>query len=130
MALDRLKQAASHITGIGGPPHPFDPLSESEIERAVAIIRKEHSDVFFNAITLWEPRKAEMMSWLKDPEHTPRPHRVADVVCIGRGSKVYDGHADLTEGKIISWALTDDVQPLVSSKRSLNTLYNTLLTLT
>ena len=113
MALDRLKQAASHITGVGEPPHPFDPLSESEIVRAVAIIRKEHSDVFFNAITLLEPRKAEMMSWMKDPEHTPRPHRVADVVCIGRGSKVYDGHADLTEGKIISWALTDDVQPLV-----------------
>jgi Cu2+-containing amine oxidase len=117
MALDRLKQAASHLTGIGEAPHPFDPLSGQEIERAVAIIRKEHSDVFFNAITLWEPRKAEMMKWLKDPQHTPRPHRVADVVCIGRGSKVYDGHADLTEGKIVSWALTDDVQPLVSRRR-------------
>jgi primary-amine oxidase len=114
MALDRLKQAASHLTGIGEAPHPFDPLSQQEIERAVAIIRKEHSDVFFNAITLFEPRKAEMMKWLQDPPHTPRPHRVADVVCIGRGSKVYDGHADLTEGKIVSWALTDDVQPLVS----------------
>jgi primary-amine oxidase len=116
MALDRLKQAASHLTGIGEAPHPLDPLSELEIERAVAIIRKEHNDVFFNAITLWEPRKAEMMQWLKDSRHTPRPHRVADVVCIGRGSKVYDGHADLTEGKIVSWALTDDVQPLVSRR--------------
>lgn len=114
MSLDRLKQAASHITGIGSPPHPFDPLSEAEIRQAVAVIRKEHSDVFFNAITLWEPRKAEMMKWLKDPDHTPRPHRVADVVCIGRGSKVFDGHVDLNEGKIVSWALTDDVQPLVS----------------
>jgi primary-amine oxidase len=114
MSLDRLKQAAYHITGIGSPPHPFDPLSEVEIEQAVAIIRKEHSDVFFNAITLWEPRKAEMMKWLKDPDHTPRPHRVADVVCIGRGSKVYDGQVDLNESKIIGWALTDDVQPLVS----------------
>jgi Cu2+-containing amine oxidase len=120
MAFNRLKQAASHLTGIGEAPHPFDPLSEQEIERAVAIIRKEHSDVFFNAITLWEPRKAEMMRWLKDPQHTPRPHRVADVVCIGRGSKVYDGHADITEGKIVSWALTDDVQPLVSRKHCLN----------
>ena len=106
-------------------PHPFDPLSESEIERAVAIIRKEHSDVFFNAITLLEPRKAEMMKWLKDPEHTPRPNRVADVVCIGRGSKVHDGHADLTEGKIVTWALTDDVQPLVSWEE--NSMHRTLL---
>lgn len=114
MALDRLKQAASHLTGLGAPPHPFDPLSEAEIERAVAVIRAEHPDVFFNAVTLWEPRKAEMLLWVKDPEHTPRPQRVADVVCIGRGSKVYDGHVNLDEGKIVSWAVTDGVQPLVS----------------
>jgi primary-amine oxidase len=117
MALDRIKQAASHLTGVGEPPHPFDPLSESEIDRAVAIIRKEHSEVFFNAVTLWEPRKAEMMQWVKDPAHTPRPRRVADVVCIGRGSKVFDGHVDLDEGKIVSWELTDGVQPLVSRIR-------------
>lgn len=114
MALDRLKQAASHVTGLGAPPHPFDPLSESEIEQAVAIVRKEHSSVFFNAVTLWEPRKAVMMKWIKDPENTPRPNRVADVVCIGRGSKVYDGLVDLNEGKLISWELTEGVQPLVS----------------
>jgi primary-amine oxidase len=126
MALDRLKQAASHLTGVGQPPHPFDPLSEAEIERAVAIIRKEHDKVFFNAVTLWEPRKAEMMTWIKDPEHTPRPHRVADVVCIGRGSKVYDGHVDLDEGKIVSWELTDGVQPLVSDSHRLTvrTIYS------
>jgi Cu2+-containing amine oxidase len=117
MALDRIKQAASHLTGVGEPPHPFDPLSESEIDRAATIIRKEHSDVFFNAVTLWEPRKAEMMQWIKDPEHTTRPRRVADVVCIGRGSKVFDGHVDLDEGKIVSWELTDGVQPLVSRIR-------------
>lgn len=127
MSLDRLKQAASHITGIGAPPHPFDPLSESEIEQAVAIIRKEHNDVFFNAITLWDPRKAEMMKWIKDPDHTPRPHRVADVVCIGRGSKVFDGQVDLTEGKIVSWALTDDVQPLVRLR--INLAMRSVLTL-
>lgn len=113
MALDRLKQAAAHVTGLGEPPHPFDPLSEAEIEQAVAIIRKEHDGLFFNAITLWEPRKAEMMAWVKDPDHSPRPHRVADVVAIGKGSKVYDGNVDLTEGKILSWEMTEGVQPLV-----------------
>jgi primary-amine oxidase len=114
MVLDRLKQVASHVTGNTGPPHPFDPLNESEIEKAVAIIRKEHQELFFNAVTLWEPRKKDMMAWLADPEHTVRPHRVADVVCIGKGSKVYDGHVDLDEGKIISWELTPDVQPLIT----------------
>ncbi|KAH7074467.1 copper amine oxidase [Paraphoma chrysanthemicola] len=113
MALDRLKQAASHLTGHSGPPHPFDPLSESEIEQAVAVIRKDHSDVFFNAVTLWEPRKAQMMKWLKDPENTPRPARVADVVCIGRGSKVFEGVVDLNEGKTLSWEQKDGVQPLI-----------------
>jgi len=113
MSLERLKQAAAHVTGLGQPPHPFDPLSETEIEQAVAIVRKEYSNVFFNAITLWEPRKAEMMKWIKDPEHTVRPHRVADVVCIGRGSKVFDAIVDLKDGKIVKWETTEGVQPLV-----------------
>jgi primary-amine oxidase len=117
MALDRLKQAAAHVTGQGEPPHPFDPLSESEIEQAVAIVRKEHSNLFFNAVTLWEPRKADMLRWVQDPKSIPRPHRVADVVAIGKGSKVYDGIVDLNEGKILSWKYTPGVQPLVSEPR-------------
>ena len=115
MVLERLKQISSQITGKPAPPHPFDPLIESEIERAVSIVKNEHSGLHYNAVTLWEPRKAEMMAWLADPEHAVRPHRVADVVCIGRGSKVYDGFVDLDEGKIVKWELTEGVQPLVSS---------------
>jgi primary-amine oxidase len=114
MVLDRLKQVAAHVTGHTGPPHPLDPLSEFEIERAVSIIRKEHSGLFFNAVTLLEPRKIEMMAFVTDPEHSPRPRRVADIVCVAKGSKVYDGHVDLNEGKIIKWELTEGVQPLVS----------------
>lgn len=114
MALDRLKQAASHLTGQVGPSHPFDPLSEAEIERAVALVRTEHSDVFFNAVTLWEPRKAEMLKWIKEPQHSPRPARVADVVCIGRGSKVFEALVNLDKGNLVSWEQKDGVQPLVS----------------
>ena len=113
MVLDRLKQVAQHVAGTTPPPHPFDPLSASEIEKATAIVRKEHGSLFFNAVTVWEPRKAEMLAWLADPEHTVRPHRVADVVAIGKGSKVYDGLVDLDEEKIVQWELTEDVQPLV-----------------
>lgn len=113
MVLDRLKQVAAHITGQADPPYPFDPLSETEIEKAVAIIRKEHDGLFFNAVTLWEPRKAEMMAWIADPKNVPRPRRIADVVAIGRGSKVYDGIVDLDEGRIMQWELTEGVQPLV-----------------
>lgn len=114
MVLDRLKQMAGQITGQGEPPYPIDPLSEVEIEKAVAIIRKEHPDLHYNAVTLWEPRKLEMQAWLANPQVNPKPKRRADVVCIGPGSKVYDGIVDLEEEKIISFALTDGVQPLVS----------------
>lgn len=114
MVLERVKQMSSHLTGQLLPPHPLDPLSSSEIKEAVEIVRKEYNDIFFNAITLWEPRKAEMMAWLASPDTAQRPHRVADVVAIGRGSKVYDGTVDLEDKKILSWEFTEGVQPLVS----------------
>lgn len=113
MVLDRLKQVAQHVAGTAPRPHPFDPLSEAEIERAVSIVRKEHDSLYFNTVTLWEPRKVEMLKWLADPNHTPRPHRVADVVAIAKGDKVYDGLVDLEEGKIVKWEAAEGVQPLV-----------------
>ena len=115
MVLDRLKQVAQHVTGSQPPPYPFDPLTAREIEVAVAIIRKEHSSLYYNAVTLHEPRKATMLAWLADPEHTPRPRRTADVVAIGKGSKVYDGLVDLDEQKILQWESVEGVQPLVGT---------------
>lgn len=115
MVLERVKQMAAQLTGQLPPPHPLDPLSSSEIKEAVEIVRKEYNDVFFNAVTLWEPRKKQMMAWLASPDTAERPHRVADIVAIGRGSKVFDGTVDLEEKKILSWELTEGVQPLVST---------------
>jgi primary-amine oxidase len=114
MALDRLKSVAHHITGTTPPPHPFDPLSNAEIETAAQIIRKEHGKVYYNAITLYEPRKKEMLKWLADPTKTPRPARIADIVAIAPGGKVYDGLVDLIEGKLVKWTQLEGVQPLVS----------------
>jgi primary-amine oxidase len=112
MAQDRLKQVRSHLVR-SITPHPFDPLSESEIEQAVSIVRKEYPSLYFNTVTLWEPRKHQMMKWLQDPIHSPKPNRIADIVAIGKGSKVYDGLVDLNKKKIIQWELTHGVQPLV-----------------
>ena len=117
MVLDRLKQVASHVTGTTPPPHPFDPLSAAEIEHAVALTNKEHGPLNFNAVTMHEPRKAEMLAWLANPDHTPKPHRIADVVAIKRGGMVYDGLVDLDEEKILAWESMEGVQPLVSVKR-------------
>jgi primary-amine oxidase len=114
MALDRLKSVAQHVAGTTSPPHPFDPLSNAEIETAVQIVRKEHGKVHYNAITLLEPRKKEMLKWLEDPARTPRPTRIADVVAIVPGGKVYDGLVNLEEGKVMKWTALEGVQPLVS----------------
>lgn len=115
MVLDRLKQLAHQVNSSSPPPHPFDPLSTSEIDTAVAIIRAEHNgSLKFNAVTLWDPRKVEMMAWLADPKTVPRPHRAADVVAIAPGGKVYDGVVDLTDKKLLKWKHVEGVQPLIT----------------
>ncbi len=93
-------------------PHPFDPLSLEEIETAITAVKKAHGDVFFNVVALHEPRKAEMMSWLADPSVTA-PARVADVVVIAPGGKVYDGLVDVKTAAITKWELMHGVQPIV-----------------
>ena len=119
MVIERLKQVTQHVTGSFSVLHPFDPLAAREIEEVVAIIGKEHGTLYYNAVTLHEPRKVEMLTWLADPNHARRPRRVADVVAIAKGSKVYDGLVDLEEKKIIQWESVDGVQPLVGSGRFL-----------
>ena len=114
MVLDRLQQLTLQVSASSPPPHPFDPLSTVEIDTAVALIREAHGKVNFNAVTLWEPRKAEMMAWLANPEKAPRPMRAADVVAIAPGGKIYDGVVDLDQKKIIEWKHTPGVQPLIT----------------
>lgn len=114
MVLDRLQQLTYQVSTIAPPPHPFDPLSIAEIDTAVAIIRREHGPLNFNAITLYEPRKAEMMAWLADPERAKRPARAADIVAIAPSGKVYDGVVDLDQQTIVQWEHTPNVQPLIT----------------
>lgn len=69
MAFEAIGNMAKSLVNGSSPSveqHPFDPLSKQEINRAVEIIRAEKGDQFyFNAVTLLEPRKAEMVQWLK-----------------------------------------------------------------
>lgn len=95
-------------------PHPFDPLTLDEIQSAISIVKKAHGELFFNVVSLHEPRKADMTKWLADPVNTPRPPRIADTVVIAPGGKVYDGLVDLAAGKITKWELLDGLQPIVS----------------
>ncbi|KAK4099480.1 hypothetical protein N658DRAFT_475249 [Parathielavia hyrcaniae] len=95
-------------------PHPFDPLTLGEIDTAISIVKKAHGDIFFNVVSLQEPRKAEMTAWLADPDTAPRPKRVAEVVVIAPGGKVYDGLVDLAETKITKWDFLDGEQPIIT----------------
>ncbi|ODM15417.1 Copper amine oxidase 1 [Aspergillus cristatus] len=114
MVLDRIQQLAHQFTATIPPPHPFDPLSTTEIDTAVSIVRAQHGNLNFNAVSLYEPRKAQMMAWLKEPSTASRPMRAADVVAIDASGKVYDGVVDLGEKRIVSWKHTEGVQPLIT----------------
>ncbi|KAL2426677.1 Copper amine oxidase 1 [Exophiala dermatitidis] len=125
MVLERVKQLAQQVSNTVSPPHPLDPLSSLEIEAAVTILRGKYGKLYYNAVTLLEPPKAQMLKWLADPETTPRPHRVADIVVITTDGKVFDGNVDLTEGKVISWKETPNVQPLITME-DLNAVEQTM----
>ena len=115
MVLNRLKQLNLQVSGSGPAPHPFDPLSTAEIDAVTAIVRAEHgSSLNFNAVTLFEPRKAEMLEWLANEGMSSRPVRAADIVAISPDGKVYDGVVDLNEKNITRWEHTQGVQPLIT----------------
>lgn len=100
------------------PPHPLDPLSASEIAVAIEVVKKNHGDCFFNVVSLHEPRKTDMLKWLDSPTEPLRPARVADIVVIKKGGKVYDGLVDLSGPTITKWELLEGAQPIVSDLRS------------
>ena len=125
MVLDRLRQLTTHISSSVSPPppHPFDPLSAAEIEQAVRIVNAAYGPLAYNAVTLHEPRKAEMLEYLASPGDgsggsKARPRRVADVVAIKKGGAVYDGLVDLEadegRGKVMTWTSMEGVQPLIT----------------
>ncbi|KAI1441940.1 copper amine oxidase [Annulohypoxylon stygium] len=112
------------VSATSGPAlHPFDPLSVDEIQTAISIVKKAHGEVFFNVVSLHEPRKAEMTKWLEDPTKTPRPVRIADIVVIAPGGKVYDGLVDLSTGTITKWELLDGLQPIITMEELKNVEY-------
>lgn len=94
--------------------HPLDPLSSDEIKSAIAVVRASHPNVFFNVVSLHEPRKAAMTKWLENRSTANKPPRVADVTVIAPGGKVGDGLVDLSSKKISEWKWVEGFQPIVS----------------
>ena len=111
--------------------HPLDPLSAAEIQQTVSIVRATHQNVYFNIVSLHEPRKAEMSQWLANKSSAARPHRMADVCVIAPGGKVGDGVVDIEAKKIVQWDWISGMQPIVScgrqGKKGLSSQTNSLL---
>lgn len=110
------KEPNTHIYPVRTLPHPLDPLSAAEIEYAIAIVRKQHGQLrySYNAVSLSEPKKAEMLAWLAAPDTEPRPRREAEVVIVGV-DLLYDGLVDLDNGNILKWEKLEGLQPMASS---------------
>ncbi|MEO5780882.1 MAG: tyramine oxidase, partial [Arthrobacter oryzae] len=104
MSIDSERQ-----TVVGVAAHPLDPLSATEISRAVSILKSgpAAADTFrFISIELREPAK-ELL------RHGRQTVREADAVLIDRATgRSYETIVDLDAGTVDTWTqLADGVQP-------------------
>jgi primary-amine oxidase len=93
------------------PPHPFDPLSPDEISRAATIVRPhfgQQQDVNFRVITLQEPPKKAMLSFIETSNPKDRPARCARVDVVVETSAedekfaLFELLVDLDQGKVVA----------------------------
>lgn len=100
--------------------HPFDQLNGEEIILAGQIVRqaKPTMDLVFNTITLKEPAKDKMLSYLGWDTSRPRINHVEReclIVALERPSmKCFEGIVSLDEERLKSWTYIPDVQPILT----------------
>ena len=91
--------------------HPLDPLSSTEIEDAVAILRAQRKlgeKVRFESVVLNEPAKDAVLS----PNGTDPAAREAFIILLDNETgAAYEAVISLTEGTVKSWTHIPDVQP-------------------
>ena len=104
---------ASTSPEVAAPPHPLDPLSAPEIERAWQIVQAERAlgpRVRAIFIMLHEPPKKAVLA--------NRPgdavERAAFVVLIDSGAgKTYEAVVSLSQSRVLSWEHVPGVQPAI-----------------
>ena len=91
-------------------PHPLDPLSAEEIERAVACLRRDRGVAAgwrFSAVELAEPAKAELLRG-----DTGAIARLAEVIGWNPAEGVtHAGLVDLDADAVVEWRSVPGVQP-------------------
>ncbi|KAL1868419.1 hypothetical protein VTK73DRAFT_3713 [Phialemonium thermophilum] len=104
-------------------PHPFDPLTPAEISRASAIVKPHFPGLSpnFRVITLQEPRKNEMIRFLKNENDrsAKRPARCAmvQVAIVARTGpdQLFELIVDLDAGVVTSKKLLEGVHSHIDS---------------
>ncbi|KAI9495289.1 copper amine oxidase [Zychaea mexicana] len=100
--------------------HPLDQLSGDEVVHVAQIVReaKAGMNFVFNTITLKEPPKPVMMSFLGWDASKPRVthvEREALVIILEKVTmKVYESVVSLDTNSVKSWKYVPDVQPILT----------------
>jgi primary-amine oxidase len=98
---------------VGAPPHPLDPLTEGEIERAArALIQQRHlpEDVLFPALTLREPPKEQVLAY-RPGQDVPR--EAFAIVFDRTANRTSEAVVDLGADRVTSFREVPGVQPRI-----------------
>lgn len=91
-------------------PHPFDPLDEAELAKAVEVLDragKLGGGVLFPVLALQEPRKADVLSG------KAVPREAFAVLYDRRKNRTYEAVVDLSAGRVASFKYVPGAQPPV-----------------
>ncbi|WNW14392.1 primary-amine oxidase (plasmid) [Pseudomonas sp. DTU_2021_1001937_2_SI_NGA_ILE_001] len=95
-------------------PHPLNPLSAQEIERAVAVIKasdKHLPDLRFSQISLVEPDKAQVWAFALTGKAVSQPRQAS--VTLLHGAHVIEARVDLASQKLLSWTPIEGAHGMV-----------------
>ncbi len=108
--MDHSHSAPDKVTS-AQPPHPLDPLTAEEIEKAVSVLRREQkiSDLTrFISVDLKEPAKSQVLTY-KPGDATARD---AFIVLLDKtDGTTYEAVVSLPEGELQTWHAVLGVQP-------------------
>lgn len=100
----------------GAPAYPLDPLSAAEIEAAATIFRGASpfpADGLFSTIVLDEPPKAEVLAFTPG---SPIVRRAFAIVIDPRGNRTFEGIADLSASRLVSWNQVNGQPPILAGE--------------
>ena len=96
------------------PTHPLEPLSATEIQQAIELLRQHGMSQTMRIISiiLEEPEKALVYRW---PAINPGPRRALAVLFDNAANTAYNAQLDLTSGAVTGWtAAPAGSQPTLS----------------